>query len=222
VVLVAGSQAESLKAGLKKAEATVADAYSVTDPGVGLTIEAARPPADAWSASATATLLDAIVAIPSGPLSLSPGFEGLIEMSSSLGTAETRGAHLELHSLTRTSNESALPDVLHALRAVAALAGGTIEVKHGYAGWRPHLGSPLLATCRAVWTETFGDEPIVTAVHAGLETALIGEKVAGLDMISIGPQIESPHSPDERVSIPTVERFWRFLAGVLDRLSAQG
>ena len=60
----------------------------------------------------------------------------------------------------------------------------------------------------------------MTAVHAGLETALVGEKVAGLDMISIGPQIESPHSPDERVSIPTVERFWRFLAGVLDRLSA--
>jgi predicted amidohydrolase len=100
--------------------------------------------------------------------------------------------------------------------------GVTLEVNHGYAGWRPNLKSPVLATCKAVWSEIFGEEPVVTAVHAGLETALVGEKVAGLDMISIGPQIEFPHSPDERVSIPTVERFWRFLAGVLDRLSAQG
>ncbi len=198
----------------------MADAFSVTDPGVGLTVEAAEPPADAWSASTTATILDAIAAIPSGPHSMSPGFEGLVEMSTSLGTAETKGAQLELHSLTRTSNESALPDVVNALRAIAALAGGSIEVKHGYAGWRPNLKSPLLATCKNVWAETFGDEPIVTAVHAGLETALIGEKVAGLDMISIGPQIESPHSPDERVSIPTVDRFWRFLRGVLEALSA--
>ena len=79
---------------------------------------------------------------------------------------------------------------------------------------------PLLASTVAVYKNIFGEEPIVTAVHAGLETALIGEKVkGGLDMLSIGPQIEFPHSPDERVSIPTVERFWRLLVGVLDDLS---
>ena len=76
-----------------------------------------------------------------------------------------------------------------------------------------------MASTVAVYKGIFGEEPIVTAVHAGLETALIGEKVAGLDMLSIGPQIEFPHSPDERVSVPTVERFWRLLVGVLDDLS---
>ena len=220
VVLVAGSQGDAFTAALKKAETVVADAFSVTDPGVGLSVESAEPPADAWSGDGTRTILDAIAAVPSGMQSLSPGFAGLVEMSTSLGTAVTAGTQLELHSLTRTSNESALPDVLGTLDAVAAMAGATLEVNHGYAGWRPNLKSPVLATCKTVWAEIFGEEPVVTAVHAGLETALVGEKVAGLDMISIGPQIESPHSPDERVSISTVERFWRFLAGVLDRLSA--
>ncbi len=68
----------------------------------------------------------------------------------------------------------------------------------------------------------FGEEPIVTAVHAGLETAVIGDKVPGLDMISFGPQIEAPHSPDERVSIPTVERFWRLMVAFVDELSRPG
>jgi dipeptidase D len=220
VVLVAEGDADALRAALQKASAVVSDAFALTDPGVGLTLEATDRPPDAWPAEATRTIIDAIVGVPSGMVSLSPDFPGLVEMSTSLGTAISQEAELELHSLTRTSNESALPDVLGALGAVAALAGGTLEVNHGYAGWRPNLKSPVLATCRAVWSDIFGEEPIVTAVHAGLETALVGEKVPGLDMISIGPQIESPHSPDERVSIPTVERFWMFLAGVLDRLSA--
>jgi dipeptidase D len=152
---------------------------------------------------------------------MSPDFDGLVEMSTSLGVASTDDGRLELHSLTRTSNESALPDVTGALAGAARLAGGTLEVRHGYAGWRPDLKSPLLATCKTAWSETIGEEPVVSAIHAGLETALIGEKVpGGLDMLSVGPQIEFPHSPDERVSIATVERFWRFLAAVLDRLSA--
>ena len=87
-------------------------------------------------------------------------------------------------------------------------------------GWQPDLGSPVLAACRRVYERLFGDAPTVTAVHAWLETAVIGERVPGLDMASFGPQIEGAHSPDERVSIPTVARFWRLLAGVLDELSA--
>jgi dipeptidase D len=109
--------------------------------------------------------------------------------------------------------------VIGALDAAARLADGELEVKHNYGGWRPNLQSPALATLRASYERLFGEEPIVTAVHAGLETAVIGDKVPGLDMISFGPQIEAPHSPDERVSIPTVERFWRLLVAFVDELS---
>jgi dipeptidase D len=219
VCVMAADQADAFRAGIEAASATVADEFRKTDPDVRAAAEQAEAPADAWSDKATQKILDVIAAMPAGLLTLSPDFEGLVEMSTSLGVATTEGEQLELHSLTRTSNESALPDVVGVLVGIAALAGGTLEVKHGYAGWRPELGSPLLATTVKVYKQIFGDEPIVTAVHAGLETALIGEKVPGLDMLSIGPQIEFPHSPDERVSLPTVERFWRLLVGVLDDLS---
>ena len=112
--------------------------------------------------------------------------------------------------------------MISALDAVARLAGGSLEVKRNYGGWRPDLGSPALAAASSAYERLFGEPPIVTAVHAGLETAVIGTKVHGLDMISFGPQIESPHSPDERVKIPTVDRFWRLLVAFVDELSTPG
>ena len=153
---------------------------------------------------------------------MSQDFDDLVETSTSLGEAVTEGRRLTLHSLSRSSNDSALPETIAALGAAARLGGGELEVKHNYGGWRPNLDSPALAATRDVYERLFGEPPIVTGVHAGLETAVIGDKVPGLDMISFGPQIEAPHSPDERVSIPTVERFWRLLVGMVDELSQPG
>jgi dipeptidase D len=126
---------------------------------------------------------------------------------------------LTLHSLSRSSNDAAMPDVIASLAATARIAGGEFEVKHNYSGWQPDMKSPALAAARRVYKDLFGEEAIVTGVHAGLETAVIGGKVPGLDMLSFGPQIEFPHSPDERVSIPTVERFWRLLVAFVDEIS---
>jgi dipeptidase D len=200
------------------AGAAVADAYRTTDPGVTVTVAAAEA-ADAWTEDGTRTLLDLLAVLPCGPLALSADFEGLVETSTSVGQVVTNGARFEIHSLSRSSNAAALPDVMGALAAAARLAGGSFEVGLEDPGWRPNLHSPVLAVTRRVYEQVFGAEPVVTAVHAWLETAVIGETVPGLDMIAIGPQIEAPHSPDERVSIPTVERFWRLLASVVDELS---
>src|SRR4249919_759437 len=154
----------------------------------------------------------AIALVPTGPLALSPDFDDLVETSTSLGEASTEGDRLTLHSLSRSSNDSALPEVIAALDAVARLAGGELEVKANYPGWRPDLDSSALAAGKTAYERVFGEPPIVTAVHAGLETAVVGGKVSRhLDMLSFGPQIEFPHSPDERVSVPTVVRFWKLL-----------
>ena len=208
---------------LETATATVRDAYAKTDKGVTVDGRTRHPPrADAWTEEATAALLDAVALVPTGPLAMSPDFDDLVETSTSLGEAITEGDTLTLHSLSRSSNDAALPDVIGGLDAVARLAGGTLEAKHNYGGWRPNLDSPALAVARRVYERLFGEPPIVTAVHAGLETAVVGDKVEGLDMISFGPQIEAPHSPDERVSIPTVERFWRLTVGFVDEISKPG
>ena len=135
----------------------------------------------------------------------------------------TDGDRLTLHSLSRSSNDAAMPDVVATLDAAARLGGGALEVKHNYNGWRPDLDSDVLAIACSVYERLFGEPPVVTAVHAGLETSVIGSKVdRPLDMLAIGPQIEFPHSPDERVSIPTVERFWSLLVAITDDLSAPG
>jgi dipeptidase D len=211
---------DAFRSAVSTANAELQDAYAKTDPGVSVTVEGAVDAADAWTEAATATLLDVVAIVPTGPLAMSPDFAGLVETSTSLGEALTDGGELTLHSLSRSSNDSAMPDVIAALDAAARLGGGKLEVKFNYNGWRPDLDSNLLAVARAASERLFGEPPVVTAIHAGLETAVIGTKVSGhLDMLAIGPQIEGPHSPDERVSIPTVQRFWQLLVAIVDDLS---
>ena len=211
-----------LRSALDTAAARIRDAYAKTDPGISVAVTRADAPGDPWTEDGTAVVLDAIALVPTGPLAMSPDFDGLVETSTSLGEASTEGNELTLHSLSRSSNDAALPEVIATLDAAARLAGGALEVKHNYGGWRPNLESPALAAAKSVYERLFGEPPIVTAVHAGLETAVIGGKVDGLDMLSFGPQIEAPHSPDERVSVPTVDRFWKLLVGVVDELSRPG
>ena len=210
---------QAFRDAISTAAGTIRDAFAKTDAALSVAVDTVQDPTDPWTDEGTAKLLDTLALVPTGPLALSPDFDDLVETSTSLGEAFTEGDQLTLHSLSRSSNDSALPEVIAALDAAARLAGGTLEVKHNYSGWRPDLDSPALAAGRAVYERSFGEPPIVTAVHAGLETAVIGTKVPGLDMLSFGPQIEFPHSPDERVSIPTVERFWTLLVAVVDELS---
>ena len=222
VCSIPGDREQAFREAVGNAAATIRDAYAKTDSGVSISVDAAESPADPWTDMATKTLLDAVALVPTGPLAMSPDFDDLVETSTSLGEAITEGDRLTLHSLSRSSNDSALPEVVATLDAAARLAGGTLEVKRNYGGWRPDLDSPALAAAKSAYERLFGEPPIVTAVHAGLETAVIGSKVPGLDMLSFGPQIEFPHSPDERVSIPTVERFWTLLVGFLDEMSRAG
>src|SRR3954464_5301305 len=222
IVSVAAGSEDGLSKAIDSAAATIADAFAKTDAGVSVTVDTADAAEDAWTEESTASLLDATALVPTGPLAMSPDFDGLVETSTSLGEAVTEGDTLTLHSLSRSSNDAAMPDVIGTLDAAARLAGGKLEVKHNYGGWRPNLDSPALAAAKRSYEQTFGEAPIVTAVHAGLETAVIGNKVSGLDMISFGPQIEAPHSPDERVSIPTADRFWRLLVAFVDEVSRPG
>jgi dipeptidase D len=212
----------AFRAAVESATTVVRDAHAKTDPGATVAVEGSDAGADAWTEAGTATMLDVVALVPTGPLAMSPDFGGLVETSTSLGEVATEGGRLTLHSLSRSSNDAALPEVIAALDAAARLGGGTLEVKHNYNGWRPDMDSRVLAVSRAVYERLFGEPPVVSAIHAGLETAVIGTKVSGhLDMLAIGPQIEGPHSPDERVKIATVERFWKLLVAVVDDLSTE-
>jgi dipeptidase D len=231
-VVVRERDAAAARGGIAAAGVVAAREFAVADPGVRVTVTAAdgapgssparaatARPADAWSAEASARMLDLIAALPVGLLGMSPDFPGAIETSSSIGVAATEGDRLVLRCLSRSSNSAALGGVTGAIAAAARLAGAELERGHEYPAWQPDLGSPVLATARAVHTRLFGAEPQVQLTHGGLEAAVIAAKRPGIDPISFGPLIEGPHAPGERVSIGSSARFMRMLAGLLDELS---
>jgi dipeptidase D len=131
--------------------------------------------------------------------------------------AEKEGK-LEILTSSRSSVASALAALRRRIRATATLAGAEIEEPEGYPGWQPDVSSHLLEVVKGLHKEVMGSEPEIGAVHAGLECGIIGEKFPGMDMISFGPQIEFPHSPDERVKIDTVGRFYDLLTATLRKL----
>jgi dipeptidase D len=214
---------DSFRAAAHSSLATVREMLAPTDPGADVNVSVGDPAAaDAWTEEATAALLDVVALVPSGPLAMSPGFEGVVETSTSLSEAATDGDDLVLHSLMRSANDAAVPELIATFEAIARLANGRLEVDHNHGGWLPDLDSPVLVVARRIYEERFGAEPKVTAIHGGLEPAVIGGIVPGLDMIAIGPLIEGMHAPGERLNAPSVERFWELASGLVDELSRGG
>lgn len=166
-----------------------------------------------------ATLINLLLSLPHGVMAMHPEMEGLVETSTNLAIIRTHQKQAQIINSNRSSVASALEATRNSIAALSELAGAKIIQAEGYPGWSPNLQSPLLKTLREVYQKTFQKEPEVGAVHAGLECGIIGEKFPGMDMISFGPTIEHPHSPEERVHTGSVEKFWKFLTTVLAELA---
>ena len=218
VALVAG---DGVRAAVEAADAAGRRTYARTDPGVRIAAgpAAADPAAEAWTAAASARLLDLVALLPAGPLAMSADFPGLVETSSSVGVAGTAGGTLTLSCLSRSQDDDALPVVRAQIEAAARLAGATHVSLGSYPAWRPDPDAPLLAAATRASARLFGAEPEVSATHGGLETALIGAKRPGLPMLSFGPEIQGPHAPGERLHIASAGRFMQLLRALLDELS---
>jgi len=190
------------------------------DGGLAWTVEETASPAEVWSDATAAKALALLAALPHGVLRMSDDIPGLVETSTNLARVRTDGARLRVSISNRSSVAASLAAAQSAVAAFAELAGAEVHVEEGYPGWKPNLDSRVLGVVERVHERELGSKPAVKAIHAGLECGLLGEKLPGSDMISFGPQIEFPHSPDERVLIPSVERFWRLLGATLAELAA--
>jgi len=199
-------------------EAAAIAAELPAEPGLRLDVRPAAP-ATAWTEESGRTALALVQALPHGVLAMSQDIPGLVETSTNLAAAEPRDATLTLLLSTRSSVDSALRATRQRIRAAAELAGAAVEEGRGYPGWKPNLGSSLLKTFRALHERITGKDPALRAVHAGLECGIIGEKVPGMEMISFGPLIQGAHSPDERVHVASVERFYHLLTATLAELA---
>ncbi len=193
--------------------------FAPAEPSMALAITPADLPDAVWDAATTRTVLDLVDGLPHGVVAMSYDIPDLVETSTNLATVGRRDGDLVIGLSSRSSVDSALHAARQRIRAVGTLAGATVEEDEPYPGWKPDLESPLLSVVKEVHERVLGSAPEIKAVHAGLECGIIGKKIPGIDMISFGPQIEFPHSPDERVHVASVERFYRLLTATLEVLA---
>jgi dipeptidase D len=173
----------------------------------------------AWTSETTSTVLRLVTSLPHGVEAMSYDIPDLVETSTNLATVKGANGSLVVTTSSRSSIDAALDALRRRIRATAELAGAAVDQRPAYPGWKPNLASPLLEAVKSVHARELGSPPGVKAIHAGLECGIIGKKVPGMDMISFGPVIEYPHSPDERVHIGSVDRFYRLLTATLAALA---
>lgn len=160
-------------------------------------------------------LINGVTACPNGVFRVIPELPSVVETSNNLAIIKSDGNSIVLRSLIRSSVESRKEELASMVESVFALAGAKVEMKGGYPGWKPNLDSPILKEMTRIYETKFGKTPKVMIIHAGLECGILGTHYPHMDMISFGPTIRFPHSPDEKVNIKTVQMFWDFLLATL-------
>ena len=163
----------------------------------------------------TTKLLGLLLDLPCGIVSMSSAMPDRVETSSNLAVTKTTQDKFTIVTSQRSSDMGRLEELTGRIGSMAGSAGGAVHNSEGYPAWKPDMASPLLRKCEDVYESTFGEKPEVEVIHAGLECAIIGSKFVDLDMVSFGPTIKNPHSPDERLYIPSVSRTWEFFVALL-------
>jgi dipeptidase D len=193
--------------------------YGKTDPGVTISFEPSQSTEQPLSRRSRDALLDLVLAMPHGVVTMSQAVEGLVETSTNFAVVKLEKESCTIEQSSRSSVMPALAEAQARLFAVSRLAGAKPSSRGGYPGWQPDMDSEVLHRASAVHEKLFGRAPEVKAIHAGLECGIIGEKMGGMDMLSFGPQIENPHSPSEQIKIDTVGRFYELLRALLADLA---
>ena len=219
-VIVADEAKEAFVGALNSELGGVQSEFKTVEPDTEWQIEEIEHSAEVWDEKTALKVLQLITALPHGVTMMSNDIPGLVETSTNLATVVQKNGELKIGLSSRSSVASALTALRQKIRAAAALSGASVEEDPGYPGWKPDLDSELLKVVQSVHQRELGSKPTIEAVHAGLECGLIGEMIPGMDMISIGPNIEFPHSPNERVHIGSVVNFYRLLTATLEELAS--
>ena len=185
------------------------------DPGIKLEAKPAEIPESVMDKVSQDKLLNAVYACPNGVVRMSTDMEGLVETSTNLAVIKTEGNEVKIQCLMRSSVDTAKEDLKNMFTSVFEPVGIDIVFEGEYPGWKPNMDSAILKTMQDVYNKKFGKIPEIKAIHAGLECGLLGGVYPNMDMISFGPTIRYPHSPDEKVNIETVLKFWEFLLETL-------
>ena len=217
-VVVDGSAVAAFETFVKSEAEVLKAEYQTTDPQLEIAIESTALPPGVLPERLQFALLAGVYACTSGIFRMSPDVPGLVQTSNNLARVAAQEGQLQIACLTRSSVNSERDDLARGLMAAFAPIGGDLSATGSYPGWKPAPESAIVTIMSQLYHELFGDEPHVSACHAGLECGILGQNYETLDMISFGPNIYGAHSPDERVQISSVQKFWKFLLETLHRI----
>lgn len=212
---------EALMHHLNKYAAEIRNEYDGIEPSMDFRIEETERPEYCLDSATSIALIRAIYSAPHGVYSMSRDIEGLVETSTNLASVKHVGEDkIVVTTSQRSSVESRKNDMAGQVEAHFQLAGAEVTHSDGYPGWAPNMNSAIMKITADAYEELFGVKPAIKAIHAGLECGLFLSKYPRLDMVSFGPTMTGVHSPDEKLNIPTVEKFWRHLCRVLEKVAA--
>ena len=206
---------------VKACEELFIEEYAGVEDNISFTVEAVELPAGLIPEEVQDDLINAVTACPNGVYRFIPELPTVVETSNNLAIIKSDGEKIEVRSLIRSSVESRKDEVASMVESVFSLAGAKVELVGGYPGWKPNLESPILKEMTKVYEGKYGKTPKVMIIHAGLECGILGTHYPAMDMISFGPTIRYPHSPDEKVNIATVQKFWDYLVATLANIPAK-
>lgn len=220
VIAIEQQKVAALKALVQKITDEVKNELSATEPDLTISVDETALPETAIDTTTQVNLTAAVIACPNGVIRMSNSMEGLVETSTNLAIVKSDSAAKTIicASLMRSSVDSARVELATRIKAVFELAGAEVEFSGAYPGWKPNMDSPILKTMQKIYDNKFGKIPEIKAIHAGLECGILGGNYPNWDMISFGPTIRFPHSPDEKVNIATVQKFWDFLVATLENI----
>ncbi len=219
-VVVPAAKAAAFQSFVSEEAATIRAEYQTTDPDAQIGCEPAAQPSGVLPQDVQGPLLAVLYACPCGVHRLSPDVPGLTQTSNNLARVEVKEGQVFIACLTRSSVNSERDDLANALCAGFELTGGDVQTAGAYTGWRPAPTSAIVTLMSGLYQELFGEPAHVSACHGGLECGILGQNYPEMDMISFGPNICGPHSPDERVQISSVQKYWKFLLETLQRIPA--
>ncbi len=223
VVTIPADGQDDLQQLINDAEDLFIREYDGVEDNLQVLLEAAPLPAALLPEEIQDSLIHAITACPDGVFRMIPEMPDVVETSNNLAMIHTLQVKdneyaIEICCLTRSSVESRKEELQQMIHSVFSLAGAKVEFSGSYPGWKPNLNSRILSIMQETYKEEFQAEARIITIHAGLECGIIGRNYPGMDMISFGPTIKHPHSPDEKVNIATVQKFYQFLLATLKKL----
>lgn len=218
IITFSKSESSNLTSALENLRTDMLNEFKSLEPNIQIEISSVNSDSEVASFDATKKLAQALMSAYNGVYRMSPEMEGVTETSNNVANVVVGNGEMKILCLSRSAVESGKKAMTESLKATFELAGFDVAFSGGYPGWRPNVNSEILDLMKPLYKELFGSEPKIIATHGGLECGIIGGHYPKMDMISFGPNIFGAHSPDERVEIKSVQKFWKYFLEVLKRI----